>query len=346
MFSPIARCVGTLLLTGALVTANSVFASEPVAPTASQKEYMGYADGALVMNIAPAKFQIESLTGIVYAQVKNLKQNNLMQLHMNVMVPKTKELKPAVIFFPGGGFASADRDRFLEMRYALAQAGFVVASVEYRVIPYLFPCLVEDGKAAVRYLRAHAEEFGIDPNKIGVIGDSAGGYVAQMVGTTNGEKEFDKGDFLHVSSDVQASVSIYGISDLSNIGEGYSEEIQNVHKSPSVTEALLLNGPAFNKFPGAPVNIDPDKVNKASPITHVDKNDPPMLLMHGNADTLVSPWQSANMYKAQKEAGVDTTYIIVEGAEHADLHWYQKPIFDQVISFFEQKLGKPSASKE
>lgn len=104
-------------------------------------------------------------------------------------------------------------------------------------------------KAAVRFLREHAKEYGIDPAKIGVLGDSAGGYLAQMSGATNGEKQFDKGDFLNQSSDVQAVVSLYGLSDLRNIGEGFPEEIRVVHDSPAVTEALLVNGPAFNTFP-------------------------------------------------------------------------------------------------
>lgn len=99
-------------------------------------------------------------------------------------------------------------------------------------------------KAAVRFLREHAKEYGIDPAKIGVLGDSAGGYLAQMSGATNGEKQFDKGDFLNQSSDVQTVVSLYGLSDLRNIGEGFPEEIRVVHDSPAVTEALLVNGPA------------------------------------------------------------------------------------------------------
>jgi hypothetical protein len=86
-----------------------------------------------------------------------------------------------------------------------------------------------------------------------VIGDSAGGYVAQMLGTTNGERIFDKGDFLDTSSDVQATVPLYGIFDLRSIGEGFPDAVQKVHKSPAVTEALLVNGTAFGTFPGASI---------------------------------------------------------------------------------------------
>lgn len=83
------------------------------------------------------------------------------------------------------------------MRMALAKAGFVVAACEYRTVPNKFPALLQDGKAAIRFLREHAKEFGIDPERIGVLGDSAGGYVSQMVGATNGEKKWDAGDYLN-----------------------------------------------------------------------------------------------------------------------------------------------------
>ena len=91
-----------------------------------------------------------------------------------------------------------------------------------------------------------------------------------MSGATNGEKQFDKGDFLNQSSDVQAVVSLYGLSDLRNIGEGFPEEIRVVHDSPAATEALLVNGPAFNTFPGESITKDPKKMLDASPLDATD----------------------------------------------------------------------------
>ena len=317
-------------------TATPATPATPTAPTEAQKSLMGYTEGALIMSVSPDVTRINSRTGIVYSQITS---GDFRQLHMTVLWPETDAPKPAVIFFPGGGFTTADHDRYMQMRFALAEAGFVVAAAEYRTVPNTFPALLEDGKAAVRYLRAHAADFGIAPDKIAVFGDSAGGYMAQIVGTTNGEKQYDKGDFLEVSSDVQAAVSIYGISDLTCIGEGYSEDIVKVHHSPAVTEALLVNGPAFNTFPGASILDNKEKAAEASPINHVDKNDPPMLLLHGSADTLVSPWQSAHMYEKQKQAGVDSTYIVLEGADHGGKMWYQKEVFAQVINFLQEKLG-------
>ncbi len=223
------------------------------------------------------------------------------------------------------------------MRMALAKAGFVVAAVQYRVVPFKFPALLEDGKAAVRFLKAHAQEYGVDPDRIAVLGDSAGGYLAQMMAATNGEKNWDKGDFLEVNSDIAAAVSFYGISDLTKVGEGLNQD--KVHSSPAVTEALLVNGPAFGDFPGAPITADREKALNASPIGHIDGSEPPILLLHGSEDTLVSPLQSKQLYEALKDKKADVDFVLVKGAHHGDAPWYQAPIIDRVVSWFKTKLG-------
>lgn len=281
--------------------------------------------------------RINVVSGVTYAQVTSPYGNR--QLRMTLLIPQVKEPKPAIIYYPGGGFVSANHEMFIEMRMALAKAGFVVASAEYRTVPDRFPALVNDAKSAVRFLRAHAKDLGIDPRRIGVIGDSAGGYVAQMVGTTNGEKRFDVGDFTEVSSDVQAAATIYGISNLMNIGEGYSERIREIHASPAVTEALLVHGTAFNDYPGASILSDPGKAMDASPMGHVKADMPPFLIMHGSADNLVSPVQSEQLYEALVEKGNKADYIVVEGAGHGDLYWAQPALIDRVVGWFKANLG-------
>ena len=257
---------------------------------------------------------------------------------MTLLVPRTAEKKPAIIYFPGGGFTTTDYEKFIEMRFALAKAGFVVAAAEYRVVPNKFPAILEDGKSAVRFLKAHADAYGIDASKIGVLGDSAGGYLSQMVAVTGNEKQFDKGDNLHVDSTVQAAATLYGISDLRNIGAGFDEAIQKVHQSPAVTEALLVNGVAFNEYPGASILSDSDKALAASSLGHIKKNLPPFLIMHGTEDKLVSPVQSEQLYEALKQSGNRVTYVKVEGAAHGDTVWFQKPIIDKVVTWFKDNL--------
>ncbi|WP_326903133.1 alpha/beta hydrolase (plasmid) [Kosakonia cowanii] len=296
----------------------------------------GYVHGTKIIQVALTKPPIDNISDVVYETVK--KTRSVRQLHMSFLVPRTKTLKPAIIYFPGGGFMTAEHNKFVEMRMALAEAGFVVAAAEYRTIPDTFPAPVIDAKAAVRYLRQHAQDYGIDPSRIGVFGDSAGGWLAQMLGTTNGDKSFDHGDFLSQSADVQAVATLYGISDLRNIGDGFPDHRQKVHQSPAVTEALLINGVAFKDFAGASISSVSEKAINASPIGHLNGYKPPFLIMHGSKDTLVSPKQSATLYKALLESGNKADYVLIEGAEHGDDHWYQPVVINRVVDWFRGHL--------
>ncbi len=300
-------------------------------------------DGAEVMKVAIKRAQFDSLPNLVYSQIHTSQE--VRELHMSLLVPRTSALKPAIVYFPGGGFITAKYNKYIEMRSALAEAGFVVAAAEYRTVPDIFPAPVVDGKAAVRYLRAHAAEYGIDPTRIGVLGDSAGGWLSQMLGTTNGEKAFDKGRNLDQSSDVQAAATMYGISNLLNIGEGFGAKIDKVHHSISSTEALILYGPAFRSFAGASVLSDKQKALYASPMGHVKGHKPPFLIMHGTADTLVSPVQSYQLAKALKKEGNKVEYVLLDGAEHGDIHWFQKPVTKKVVDWFKATLGAPVKNK-
>lgn len=303
--------------------ASGACAQAPVAQTESMK-------------VEVTEHQIDEIGGVIYSQIQSRRSNRAMR--MTLLVPRTAEKKPAIIYFPGGGFTTTDYEKFIEMRFALAKAGFVVAAAEYRVVPNKFPAIIEDGKSAVRFLKAHADAYGIDASKIGVLGDSAGGYLSQMVAVTGNEKQFDKGDNLHVDSTVQAAATLYGISDLRNIGAGFDEAIQKVHQSPAVTEALLVNGVAFNEYPGASILSDSDKALAASSLGHIKKNLPPFLIMHGTEDKLVSPVQSEQLYEALKQNGNRVTYVKVEGAAHGDTVWFQKPIIDKVVTWFKDNL--------
>lgn len=320
----------------AIAAGLATFCAAP-AGAADTPQLAGWTEGAEVLKVETTRGQIDELTGVVYAQI--IKSRSVRPLHMSLLIPRTAKPKPAVVYFPGGGFTSAEHDKFLEMRLALARSGFVVASAQYRAVPDTFPALVQDAKAAVRYLRAHAKAYGIDPARIGALGDSAGGYVVQMLGMTSGVAEFEAGDYLEQSSEVQAVATIYGISNLLNIGEGFPEAIQKVHASPSVTEALLVHGPAFRENTGATIFSDEKKALAASPLGYAEGKKPPFLIMHGSADTLVSPVQSAQLYRKLKELGGSVEYILVEGAEHGDLTWYQEPVIEKVTSWFIKSLG-------
>ena len=325
-----AACLGLMIAT------QVVHAADPVS-------LPGYTEGAEVIRVKPDTGRVDAISGVIYSQLKG--SRSVRQLQMSLLVPRTTDLKPAIVYFPGGGFTSAEHEKYIEMRMALAQAGFVVAAVEYRTVPDKFPAPLEDAKAAVRYLREHADEYDIDSTRIGALGDSAGGYVAQMLATTNGERRFDKGEYLDKPSDVQAAVTLYGISNLLNIGADFPEKIQKVHESPSVTEALLVSGPAFARFPGASIQSASKKATDASPMGHLSGKKPPFLIFHGSADTTVSPSQSAQLYKGLLAGGNKAEYVLVEGAAHGDLMWFQKPIIARVVTWFQKTLGKPIKGK-
>lgn len=334
---PVPLLIGTLMLGVSMLTTTLAQADD-------KTSLPGYAEGAQIVRVEKTQGQIDQISGVVFTQIKQVR--TVTQLEMSLLVPRNNDLKPAIVYFPGGGFISADHEKFIELRMALAQAGFVVAAAQYRTVPNKYPALVEDGKTAIRYLREHASEYGIDPARIGVLGDSAGGYVSQMMGMTNGEKAFDKGPFLDKSSDVQAAVTMYGISNLLEIGDGFPQAIAKVHTSPAVTEALLVNGTAFADFPGASIGSNPEKALQASPMGHVAGNKPPFLIMHGSADTLVSPRQSVQLYETLKSKGDKVEYVLVEGAGHGDLTWYQPPIIDRVVEWFTATLGGPIKSSK
>lgn len=321
---------GSVLLTMGLGSGAVYGAVEPL---------HGQVEGAQILRIPVTRGQVDAISGVVYAQIHTGRA--VRSLRMSLLIPRNTDKKPAIVYFPGGGFVSAAHEKFIEMRMALANAGFVVAAAEYRVVPDVFPAPVVDGKAAVRFLREHAETYGIDPERIGVLGDSAGGWMAQMLGMTNGNAGFDKGDFLNRSSDVQAVVTLYGISNLLNIGEGFSDAVQKVHHSPSVTEALLVNGPAFRDFAGASVFDEPEKALEASPMGHIEGRKPPFLILHGSNDTLVSPVQSSQLYEALKARGNPVEYLLVEGAGHGDVSWFQPELIDRVVDWLRGVLGHP-----
>ena len=211
--------------------------------------------------------------------------------------------------------------------------------METRVVPQAtFPAQLIDVKAAVRFVRAHAEEFNLNVDKIGMWGDSSGGWAATIASTTNGVEEFDQGENLEFSSDVAACVDFYGPTNLQTIGKGQGEEIEAGHDSASTTEAMLINGTAFGTNPGGSINSDPEKAQKANPMTYVDAEDPAFLIFHGTNDALVSVYESQALYVALKEAGVPAELYYVQDGTHGGVDFYQPQVLDLVVDFFKAQL--------
>ena len=262
------------------------------------------------------------------------------RLQMDIFLPATQGKSPAVIFAPGGWWLTAPKVAGIQICYQLAQAGFVAASIEYRTIGTVnYVESIGDVKAAIRYLRANADKFNIDKDKIAVIGMSAGGWLASMVGVTNGVAKFEFGDNLDRSSEVQAAVDIFGPTDLTKIAADYSKDTQKLYYSPGAPPSLIANGvPCYKGNRGGSILDTPATANDSNPINHIGKNTPPFLIMHGNADTTVSPSQSKIFYDALIKNGVDVDYYVVNGGEHNAAHFYQPKTFGIIVDFLNRVL--------
>lgn len=264
-----------------------------------------------ILNVEVKRRKIHYIPDVVYSQVPTFERANQL-LQMDLLVPHVEEKIPAVIFVTGGGFISADRARMPKLRMRLAEENFFVASINYRTVPNsTFPAPVEDVKSAIRFLKAHADKFNIDAEKIFVIGDSAGGYLTAFAAVTNGEKIFNVGDNLEYSSKIAAAVDLYGITDIS----GAKDFPQMLNYLQGVTVA------------------------QTNPINYITKNSAPMLLMHGTADSIVAPEQTDMLFQALRNAGVEAERYLVPNAEHSDEHWYQDAVFEVIINFFNQHRG-------
>lgn len=236
---------------------------------------------------------------------------------------------PLLIFIHGGGFRQGNKDGsagFIEVP-ALLKAGFTVASIDYRLAPkFLMPAMIEDVKCAVRSFRAHASELNIDPNRIGVWGSSAGGHLAAMLGTSGEVSKFDVGEYLDVSSRVQAVVDMFGPSDFSTM------PFRHVANDP---ESLYMEVFGSN-------NKNDPIFTATSPVTYISADDPPFLILHGDADHSVPLDQSQELYDKLKAAGVDATLVIVKGGEHGLRtvgEWPSEEMITQIIvNFFIMKL--------
>ena len=283
---------------------------------------------------------VQLVSNLVYAQVPDRGYTNK-ALTMHLVIPQDKKPHPVILYINGGGFINANKDDYMQQWLDLAEHGYVVASMTYRVAPTsTFPAPLEDVKSAVRFLRANAEKFSIDAQHIGVFGGSAGGYLAAMAGTTNGVKSFDKGDNLNYSSDVQAVVDVYGVSDVTKIGADYNKAVQKTHESAAATEALWVNGsPVFGGKDGG-INANPEGSKAANPLTYISKKTAPFLLMHGDADVLVSPSQTELLREELAKHNIEAIRYLVKGAAHGGPYWVQPEIMDIVIAFYDKHLKK------
>lgn len=264
---------------------------------------------------------------VTFAQVDAWYGHVTRDLKMDIIYPEDATRNyPCIVWICGGAWLRMDVGAHLAYLSQLARAGFVVASVEYRTSNEVeFPGALEDIKAGIRYQKAHAKRYHIDTEHFGVMGESAGGHLTAMTALTGKEKIYDKGAYLEYSSEVQAACPWYVPSDISAIP---GQELREMASSP---ESLLV---------GVNVVKDPDKAKAASPVYQVKKDAPPFLLIHGTQDRTVPFEQSELLYDALEKEGVPVDLLALEGADHADLAFFQNEIWERIIKFFRDTLVK------
>lgn len=206
---------------------------------------------------------------------------------------------PVIVWLHGGGWRMQDRTARPDLVRHFAVHGYVMASIDYRLAPHTrHPGQLHDVRAAVRWLRTHATEFGADPARIGLWGSSAGGHLAALTGLHSGVDRLPGEQPTTVSSGVQAVVDGYGPADLTTARAG----------SP---EADLLGGPAADR---------PRQARDASPVTHAGPDAPPFLILHGLDDAMVPAAHSIALYEALADSGDDVALYLIDGFGHGFLN--------------------------
>ncbi len=236
---------------------------------------------------------------------------------------------PTVIFVHGGSWLGGDKSAGEVAYFApdLVARGYIVVSVNYRLAPrYKWPAMIEDVKCAIRSLRANAALYHIDPNRIGLIGSSAGGQLVAVAGMADKSAGFDVGEYANQSSGVRAVVDLYGPTHL-NAAD------YDVTHLPAILPQVF----------GVTKASDPVLV-LASPVTYVSRGAPPFLILQGDTDTTVPPNQSQLLYDRLKAAGVDATLVMVKNAGHGfvpaggAINPSRSEITQMVVQFFDQHL--------
>ncbi|MEW6307010.1 MAG: prolyl oligopeptidase family serine peptidase [Verrucomicrobiota bacterium] len=242
---------------------------------------------------------------------------------------------PLLIWIHGGGWQNGSKDGCPPLRGGYTERGYAVASINYRLSGHAtFPAQIEDCKAAIRWLRAHARQYNLDPQRFGVWGSSAGGHLVALVGTSGDVKEFDVGAHLDQSSRVQAVCDYYGPTDFTVFvtTPGYES-----HAGAQSPEAKLIGGAVME---------NKDKAARVNPITFVTKDDPPFLIVHGDKDPTVPLNQSQLLFAALKKAGVSARFHTIKGAGHGGPGFSQPEIETMVRDFFEARLKNKSSAIE
>ncbi len=244
------------------------------------------------------------------------------ELLLDLYLPLESAQSPLIVYVHGGAWRGGSRDSM--PLTGLLDEGYAIASVDYRLTPEArFPAQVHDIKAAIRFLRANQERHPYDARRVAVAGSSAGGHLAALVGVTNGTAELEGsvGAYLDQSSEVQAIVAYFGASNLLTILQ------------QSTPHGLGVRIPALQLLLGGQPEQERELAMLASPVFHVDKSDPPLLLLHGDQDPQMPINQSHELQGKYKSLGLPVGLHVLHGAAHGGRAFYDLPRTKAVSRF-------------
>ncbi|MCI9402666.1 MAG: alpha/beta hydrolase [Oscillospiraceae bacterium] len=282
------------------------------------------------LRIDPKDPLVALIPNIVYSQVPTYFGKVPLALHLHLLQSDEcapGEKLPTVVWIIGGAWReTAPLWRAPELTF-LAKAGYNVALIDYRVHSQgYFPAAVQDVKTAIRFLRAHAEQYHVDPDRIAVMGDSAGGYLTALTAASAGVPEFESAEWQGFDSGVKAAVDFYGPIDLK-----YAKD----HPYPNMADKHVTFETIFLTEEGM---ADPETLRLSNPLSFITEKAPPFLIFHGTADEQVLPDHSLMLYEALRAKGVPSDLYLIEGAMHATAEFLQPEIKALILDFFKKYL--------
>jgi acetyl esterase/lipase len=273
---------------------------------------------------ATEKHAVKKIDDIAYATADSH------PLKLDLYIPvDTKTPPPLVVYVHGGAWRNGSKAK--PSIEPFAGDGFAIASIDYRLSPAArFPAQIHDIKAAIRFLRARQREYGFDARRIAIAGTSAGAHLATLAGVTNGVAELEGtlGDHRSESSAIQAILSYFGASNLTTI------------LKQSTPHGVGMRAPALQLLLGDVPEKVPGLARLASPVFHVDKSDPPLLLFHGDQDVQMPINQSHELHGKYKEIGLPVQFEVVHGAGHGGKAFFDPPHYLTAYKFLDAYLRK------
>lgn len=254
-------------------------------------------------------------------------------LKMQILLPwaaaeKMQTNFPTIVFLQGSGWTFPDVYHELPQLSEYARKGYIVATITHRNYHdgYAMPAFLEDAKTAIRYLRAHADQYGIDPTRIGFWGTSSGGNTAQLVSLTGDNQEYQTKEWQEQSDTVNCAVSCFGPTDLTLL----YEELKATGNERAINYEMMIGGGISEKK---------ELIQKMSPISVIPNRDTttPLLLLHGTGDKLVPYEQATRMYEALQNAAIESDLILVEEADHEADFW-SEAVHERILAFFDKHL--------